>query len=713
MSFFEKAASVWLDGLETEKNVTAGFYTAVQTADETTAVLRVATAGFYRVFVNGTFVAYGPARCAHGYYRVDEVALPLTAGENHVAVEAVNYYINSFASLMQAGFIQMELAVNGAIRAATAGAGFASYRLTERVQKLQRYSYQRPAGEGYRLTADVYDWRWGLPSASAVPHPTAGTAKKELVARGIAPFSFPVCRPTRQVSEGAFVTGVKPTAYKRGRSLTKLGDPAKGEPGGWQESELEWHISDEVQEWQTTAIRRSDVSYDGGTSLTAGAFAVLALAGEKTGFIAADIRCTEAGTLWFLFDESLGDEGDVDPYRSFCLNAIRLDVQAGEYPFQTVEAYGFRYLKVACTAGAFTVDALRLLELICPQPILAAYKGDDPVLAQVFDAAVETFRQNAVDIFMDCPTRERAGWLCDSFFTARAEYALTGDNVIERNFLENFRLPDGFAFLPKGMLPMCYPADTLNGEFIPNWAMWFVIELEDYRLRTGDRAFTDTFRERVYDLLAYLEGFENGDGLLERLENWVFVEWSHANELVQDINFPTNMLYARTLRAVAALFDDPQAAEKAEKLEQVIRRRSYDGQFFTDNEVYRDGVPVSSGERTETCQYYAFFTGVATPATYPELWERLLTEFGPRRAEQGLWADVWPANAFIGNFLRLELLLRHGEYRQLLDECVGYFHYMAERTGTLWENVTDTASCNHGFASYAAVFILEAHKHLQ
>ena len=29
---------------------------------------------------------------------------------------------------------------------------------------------------------------------------------------------------------------------------------------------------------------------------------------------------------------------------------------------------------------------------------------------------------------MDCPSRERAGWLCDSYFTAKTEYVLTGTN---------------------------------------------------------------------------------------------------------------------------------------------------------------------------------------------------------------------------------------------------------------------------------------------
>lgn len=29
------------------------------------------------------------------------------------------------------------------------------------------------------------------------------------------------------------------------------------------------------------------------------------------------------------------------------------------------------------------------------------------------------------------------------------------------------------------MLPMCYPADVDGGGFIPNWAMWFILELKD------------------------------------------------------------------------------------------------------------------------------------------------------------------------------------------------------------------------------------------
>jgi alpha-L-rhamnosidase len=272
------------------------------------------------------------------------------------------------------------------------------------------------------------------------------------------------------------------------------------------------------------------------------------------------------------------------------------------------------------------------------------YMGGDADIQKIFDAAVRTYRQNAFTIYMDCPSRERAGWLCDSFFTARAENVLMGRSTVERNFLENFFLPEKFRALPKGMFPMCYPADQYNGSYIPNWAMWLVIELEEYLDRTGDMDFVNAAKIRIDALLDFLASYENKDGLLEKLERWVFVEWSKANELTQDINYPTNMLYARMLRAAAHLYGDASLCEKAEKIEKAINEQALteDG-CYCDNAVYgEDGVARLSGECTEACQYYAFFCGVATPEKNPVLWERLLNDFGPERVEKGQWPIFRP-----------------------------------------------------------------------
>ncbi len=100
--------------------------------------------------------------------------------------------------------------------------------------------------------------------------------------------------------------------------------------------------------------------------------------------------------------------------------------------------------------------------------------------------------------------------------------------MIEYNFLENFLKPETFRDHPHGMLPMCYPGDHYNGVFIPNWAMWFVLQLEDRMHRVGDAAFIAQFRNRVYALVDFFKQYENADGLLEYLPSWVFVEWSMA-----------------------------------------------------------------------------------------------------------------------------------------------------------------------------------------
>ena len=88
------------------------------------------------------------------------------------------------------------------------------------------------------------------------------------------------------------------------------------------------------------------------------------------------------------------------------------------------------------------------------------------------------------------------------------------------------------------------------------------------------------------------------------------------------------------------------------------------------------------------------------------MYKRQLEDFGPNRTESGKFKEIWPSNAFIGNYLRLELLSRAGLREKIIEESRGYFKYMADRTGTLWENIGTNASCCHGFASHVAVLLV-------
>lgn len=432
------------------------------------------------------------------------------------------------------------------------------------------------------------------------------------------------------------------------------------------------------------------------------------LLNDKVSVIGIEVAASEARSYYmvkqaaFLQAEIVSGDKVLATTRDF----KAIDLPEGVHEIETFEPYTMRYLQLHALDAAITVEKVYLRELAHPHAERSSFTSSDPRLDAIFEAARQTFRQNATDIFMDCPSRERAGWLCDSFFTGRVEADFTGELKVERNFLENFALPDAFPGLIQGMLPMCYPMDPYQGDHIPNWAMWFVLELEEYLARTGDRALTERLKPRVEALMKYFTRFENSDGLLEKLDGWIFVEWSKANEFVRDVNYPTNMLYAAALDAAGRIYQNESWKSKASAMRETINRQSFDGTYYRDHAIRRpDGTLDIRPDRTEVCQYYAFFCSTTTPEQRPELWKTLVEEFGPSRRETKAHPEIFPCNQLPGNMLRIEILSRYGKTERIHDEALGYWQMMSETTGTLWEHDKPQASCNHGFASHAAVVL--------
>ncbi len=677
---FMRAQPVWAENRAHEMNMTILFRSQLKTACPSGTVLRLTGSSCYTVYINGCLFAMGPARCAHGFYRVDEQCLDaVLRGNDVVDIRVSGYNINSYEWLDMPAFLCAEICCGNQVLAATGHGGFSAYEYTERIQKAQKYSFQR-------TFAEIYDFSrrtdFGKPLSLTLQ--TEGI--KAFLPRGIRYPDFEQL-PYKDILRRGHYSLSEKTQYYADRAITGIGPKQKGYP--FEQLEICSLHEAQKMDFDTSAE-------------PAGTYTLYDMGCEYTGLIGCEVTCTERVRVMILFDEILTD-GDVHFLRMGCSNVLLYDLPAGHHFLLSFEPYVLRYLKIAVSGPAESTVVsqvhMRRVGYMLPDVSL---NSPDQNLQRIFSAALETFRQNTYDIYMDCPSRERAGWLCDSFFTGRVEYVLTGKSEVEHNFLQNFLLPDSFRFLPQGMLPMCYPSDHYDGIFIPNWAMWFVLELQEYLQRSGDRALIDAAKNKVYALLAYFQKFENEFGLLENLESWVFLEWSRANEFICNVNFPTNMLYARMKQVISALYDDPALSRQAAQLKSTIQEMSYSAEedFFCDNACRTDGGLVRSGHHSECCQYYAFHTKVALPEQYPTLWKRLIEDFGPDRKATGKWPAVYPANAFIGNYLRLDLLSEAGLDEKVLENIIGYFLYMAETTGTLWENDGAYASCNHGFASH-------------
>lgn len=704
--YFHKAEAVWAVGREKEKNCELAFRAVLPAGD---ICLYLAASTVFRLWVNGRFLCAGPARTAHRYYCVDRIELRdyLTEKENVVVIEVVGYNVNTYDTLDQSSFVTAEFIRDGEAVCCTGtgscavgqGDRLQAYDLKQRVRKVGRYSFQRAFVECYDLRAEKAGFytEAGWEGLGGYEQPVAAASGERFYRK----------RSVRVPEyERLQVQALEETGQAEFRPvLQEVLQSWEKKPGmnGYRRQEQEVHLADEVGGICPVPLSKGEgdmfplVLKDG--------YGLYRFPFNATGFLRARIKCEEACIVYLLFDEIL-ENGKLDCMRMSSVNCLRYRLDAGSHTTMAFVPYTMKYVQIA-VKGSAVVEDMDMIQYRHPRTAYRVRLPEDQVLRRIYQAAEESYLSNAVDIFTDCPSRERAGWLCDSFFTARVEYVLTGESVLEKAFLENFLLPQHFKHLPEGMLPMCYPADHADGVFIPNWAMWFVLELEEYLDRSKDRELIERARQKVYGLAAYFNRFENEYGLLEGLDGWVFVEWSRANDedVVQDVNFPTNMLYMRMLLAMASLYGDESLREKAKKLRETIRERSLKNGFFTDNERREGNVLINPGNCTEVCQYYAFFTGTADCEEDAGLWEVLNKDFGPQRKHTGKYPQVAYANAFIGNYLRIELLYREGQYQDVVDNIRGYFAAMAQRTGTLWEHDSPTASCNHGFASHVIYWL--------
>ena len=129
---FAKALPIWLAGKEKEMNIQAKF--VANFIGKENIKLKITGATYYKVFLNGKLIHYGPSPTARSYARVDIVNLDaVEKGNNVILIEAVGYNCFSYATVKQTSFIQAEVFCDGQCMAAT-GFDFEGYYVPSRIQ---------------------------------------------------------------------------------------------------------------------------------------------------------------------------------------------------------------------------------------------------------------------------------------------------------------------------------------------------------------------------------------------------------------------------------------------------------------------------------------------------------------------------------------------------------------------------------------------------
>ena len=662
--------------------------------------LHIAAATFYQLYVNGKFIARGPARTAKGYAREDVISLDGIGEEkNEILIAVAGYYIFGGATVRQEAFLLAELRAGDDVLLAT-GCDFQAYMPKCKCLKVERYSSQRHFNE-------VWDFRHGHFLEDISNPVVCEVLNNEFtILDRLAPYPY---------YEDITVTGICSRGTLAFDETLPYHTEFYSDP-----SAPSRFAREEIMHFPYEWVQRHVQSKTGGAEelpLTIGEleYAILDFGRIETGFILLSALANEEADVIVAFSEySATDRFEFTNIHAH--NVLEYLLPTGK-PMELVsfEPYVMKTAIIAVKRGSITLSRFGIKNFAHDIRGVKYPDFKDETLNAVYRGAVRTFAHNALDIYMDCPSRERAGWLCDSYFTGQTEYVLFGETKVEDAFLQNYRLYKNRGEYPQGALPMRYPSEHHTSRFIPQWTMWYILEVEQYINQRGHRAEAELFRPSIEGLLTLYAKYENADGLLERLPSFNFVEWSRANDWTMDVNYPTNFLYAAVLEAVYRLYGDDTMHQRSRAVIAETTKQSFNGKVFLDHAVRdeKTGELVACpGDCSEAGQYYAILFGDVDLENeqYAYLKDLVYNVFGADRTDH---PEIHPINAFIGAYLRLEVLLKLKQYPLVLRDVAAFFGCMEATTGTLWEYRQEKGSKDHGFASFACVALSKAYQALQ
>lgn len=507
MKMMNTAVPVWGENLTEKYNQFLGFRTELELEKETDVTICLAARTYYRLYIDGKMIMNGPARTADGYCRIDETTRRLS-GKVKIAIEVDAYstskrYCND--NTMEPGVLAVEIYTtekSGEKKLLTYTEDD-TWRYTElsyRAGMTDLMSHCRGIVEYYRLNPSSFDWI---------------TQEEET---GTYNFQKPV--PVQEENKFLEKLQKESDTIFRGsyNKTTWKGQPAicitesEGNPAS------------------TFSIDKSEV-----------------------GFLHLMVSVEEKTVLDLMNSDYLDEEGALKANSYVC----RYELEPGDYDLLTMEPKLCKYVKiVARTKGKVTFTYPELLDDTYPDQEENEFRCSDGNLNKIYQAAKRTLRLNTLDIFMDCPERERGGWLCDSYFSGYAAWQLFGDHRVEKDFIENFLLTDGNIYRD-GFFPEVYPGVHENpaDPGIESWSFWLIAELYSYVKRSGDKTFAEKYFRRIETFLNGVENHLGESGLFEKF-TILFVDWSLSNHKIclEPICMPVNCLIVRAYELMGDLY---------------------------------------------------------------------------------------------------------------------------------------------------------------
>lgn len=543
----------------------------------------------YRLLVNGSQVAMGPARGSlmHWRYETIDIAPYLLEGENIIAAEVFNMGTlrpDAMFSYQTAFIFQAEQPFGEELN--TPGnwviqenAAYTPLAVTAEVVK----GYY-VAGPTERIDGNVYPWGW-----EEQDFDDSGWAAPTVITKGVGR-GYMHGVPWMLVPRNIPMMEQRPEMITRVRLAEGI-DAPEGFTSGDNPLTIPAKSKCKIlldQEYLTTS------------------FPQVLISGGK----GSELKITYAETL-YQEDMWKGDRDQVEGKKMLGYYDLILPDGGKKRLYRTLSTRTYRYMQLEITTGEDPLIIKQLHGIYTAYPFQkhAHVESGESFLDQVQEIGWRTARLCAAETYMDCPYYEQLQYLGDTRIQALISLYVSGDDRLMRNTLQqadNSRLPDG---LTMSRAPSAIP------QIIPPFSLYWVDMVHDYHLHRQDENFIRSFLPGIHAVLGWFERRLRDDQLMGGLEWLNFSDWTQGFMVGSppgvDLGGSAliSLNYAYALERAAALFEyygDAHYARKYSDLSKRIKKAVYD--LCYDE---KKGLLADTPDKTDFSQHTNIF-GILT-----------------------------------------------------------------------------------------------------
>ena len=629
----------------------------------------------YRLWVNGAFVARGPARCWPWAQAMDvlDIAPYLCVGVNQIALQVYSPGYSHFAYVHRgaAGWLGW-IALDGAI-ALVSDQSWRVRRDASWDALVPRISIYGAGIERRDMTRDT-DWQTAAPEGWATPRIVAppespiwsGLHLRDvpLLPEDVSPLTTPC-----QTRFGRVATPALPDLHQDLRRAFAA-CPVAAVPPHMQPGECAIWIFDLGQSW-------------------------VCLGG-------ATVQATEGARLTISYAEKLRDGAvllsDPDTYCRMRPSDI-FHLRAGSQTAEPFSARGGRYLIFRLEAVAACTPDVQFYARSFRAPLVetALPAQGDAVLDAVAAMCARTIRACLQDGFVDSIWRESSQWLGDVVAEA---FALQGISDDARPLMRAIVMAEQGA-LADGILPSVLPSET-HAYVVTDYNFAWIELLEMLRMHPGASDAAGFLADRMPTLARMLARFRQdvaADGLL-RAEpgRRLFLDWSGQDR--SEPNLTYNLRYLHGLQTAARLATALDRAELAANwAAQAAALRAQIEQTFRNGAGWRESPQAAAAQLPLAL---LLLTGVVTGHEVTALADQIIAR--SLDLDDGAPADkLILASPFMHHyvFAALDHIGRPDAIRAIIRARWGRWAMAGQ--ATTWENwnvdFPDGSVC-HGFSAH-------------